>query len=196
MTTETPRARLREQLAYARAGGHTKRFHTQQTLLTDTVGHHSFNVAWLTHFLGTHLNATERYTLLLAALEHDLPEAQFGDVPAPSKREMGIRDIWNDNERDLQHQMGFGYEDALSDEGRRILKLCDALDGAFYCCNERALGNRPIADCYKNFRAYVEEKRLDPDKRPMHVPFTMNNVIALENEVIQFLDDTWEKVNG
>lgn len=193
MTTETPRRRLRQQIEYARAGGHTKRFHTVQTLLTDTVGHHSFNVAWLAHFLSTHLGQIERYSLLLAALEHDLPEAEFGDVPAPAKREMGIRDLWGDHERDLQHSMGFGYSDALSKEGNRILKLCDALDGAFFCCNERALGNRTILQCYENFRAYVDEMRLDKSDE---VPFTLNNVVMLENEVIHYLDELWENVNG
>ena len=167
---------------YALNGGMVKRFHSELTLTENTVGQHSFGVAWLAHFLSTHLGTVERYTLLLAALGHDLPEQEFGDVPAPAKREMGIRDLWNDHERDLQHQMGFGYEDTLSDEGRRVLKLADVFDGAFYCCKERALGNRTIVGCFKNFMNYAAEI-LNRDNQP-------------ETRMFEFANEVWERANA
>jgi 5'-deoxynucleotidase YfbR-like HD superfamily hydrolase len=173
---------LRGKIEYARQGGHTKRFHTVQTILTDTVGHHSFNVAWIAHWLSTHLGQVERYSLLLAALEHDLPEQEFGDIPAPAKRDLGIREKWNEHEAELQHQSGYGYEDALSEEGRRILKLADALDGAFFCCNERALGNQVIEGCFKNFVRYATE--------------VADQTKAGEVELLQMAHETWEKVSG
>lgn len=169
--------RLREMLAYARQGGHTKRFHTVQTLLTDTVGHHSFNVFWLCHLLSTHLGQVERYTLGLAAMEHDLPEQEFGDVPAPAKRWMGIREVWNSHEDDLQREMGFGYSRALSAEGARILKLADALDGAFFCVNERMMGNKIISGCFANFMKYASEL-LDPTKQQ-------------ETEIAEMVQELW-----
>jgi 5'-deoxynucleotidase YfbR-like HD superfamily hydrolase len=179
--------RLRERIEYVRTGGHTVRFHTKRTLLVDTVGHHSFNVAWLAHFLGVHLEQVERYTLLLAALEHDLPEQEVGDLPAPAKRGMShifpdFRAKWGEMEDEIQRGMGFGYSAALSDEGRRVLKVCDALDGAFFCCHERALGNTTMVECYLNFVSYVEE--------------VINHRNPPETAALQMVKETWEKVNA
>lgn len=155
--------RLRDHIAFVRQGGHTKRFHTMQTILTDTVGHHSFNVFWLAHYLGTHLDQVERYTLGLAAMAHDLPEQDVGDMPAPAKREMGIKEEFHAFEQDMLNGMGLNFEQALSREGRRILKLCDALDGLFFCVNERMMGSKVIAPAFSNFLNYAAQV-LEMDK--------------------------------
>lgn len=178
--------RIKEQLRYAREGGHTQRFHTQRTLMVDTVGHHSFNVAWLCHFLSTHLSSSLRYTLMLAALEHDLAEHKLGDIPAPAKRDENgdkteVGDALEDQEAALNASMGFGYADALDDEARRILKLADAMDGALFCCHERALGNRTIANCYDNFLVYIEK--------------VVNRERWQECAILSLVTETWEKVN-
>lgn len=174
--------RLREQLEYIRAGGHVQRFHTKRTLMIDFVGHHSFNVAWLVHFMSPHLGSVERYTLLLAALEHDLPEGEMGDVPAPSKRELGIRQLWGEAEAQLQAEMGLGYESALSAEGKRLLKLADALDGALFSAHERAMGNTTMGVCYENFISYANE--------------VINRDRIHERMMFEIVTEAWEKVNA
>jgi 5'-deoxynucleotidase YfbR-like HD superfamily hydrolase len=181
-TAHKMKQRLRDQIMYVRTGGHTERFHTKRTLTQDFVGHHSFNVAWLAHFMSIHLGQVERYTLLLAALEHDLPEQEFGDVPAPAKRGMGIREVWGEHERDLNHQMGCGYEDALSGEGKRILKIADAVDGMFHCAMERALGNQTMRGCFENFQEYAAEL-LDIGKHH-------------ERIVFELAQEAWTEVNN
>lgn len=157
MENEKMLRRLTERVVYARKGGEVVRYHTRRKLLEDTTGHHMFNVAWLVHFASVHLGQVERYTLILAALSHDLPEQDVGDVPAPAKREMGIRETWGAYEYELNADMGFGYVQALSAEGHRILKFCDAIDGALHSAHEKALGNSTMVDCYQNFMNYAQE---------------------------------------
>jgi 5'-deoxynucleotidase YfbR-like HD superfamily hydrolase len=163
-------------------GGHTQRFHTKRTLLVDTVGHHSYDVAWLCHFMSEHLCLGERYDLQMAALAHDTPEQEVGDMPAPAKRDMGIRDIFSDNERDILAQHEVDFETSLSEEAQRILKLADACDGAFFCIRERSLGNMTMKGCFDNFVQYASEK--------------INKAHFEEMVIFGMLLSEWEKVNG
>ena len=176
-------AKLRRQLGFMRQGGHTLRFHTMQTLKPDTVGHHSFNVACLAHLLGVHLPMEERYYLMLAALIHDMPEQNTGDIPAPSKRAIpGLHDQLHGLEAEMLTDIGLNYEATLSTEGKRVLKLADALDGAFYCCTERAMGNKLIAPAYRNFMTYAKAIR--------------TTKYQPEVELMDYASDLWEKANG
>jgi 5'-deoxynucleotidase YfbR-like HD superfamily hydrolase len=170
-----------DKIRYVLRGGETKRFHTVMTLTENTVGQHSHNVAWLTHFLSGHLSVEERHLLLLTALGHDHPEQKYGDVPAPAKRNMD-RDAWNEMEGALQTAAGLNYEKVITSESRRILKLADALDGAFFCCRERAMGNKLIEECYHNFKDYVIEK--------------MDETKLAEREVFDMLEQEWSWANG
>ncbi len=174
---------LRKQLGFVRQGGHTLRFHTMQTLKPDTVGHHSFNVAWLVSLLGVHLSMEERYYLVMAALAHDCPEQNTGDIPAPSKRAIpGLHDQLHGLEAEMLTDVGLNYEATLSPEAKRVLKLADALDGAFYCCTERAMGNKLIAPAYRNFMNYATAL-LTVKYQP-------------EVELMEYASELWEKANG
>jgi len=172
---------FRGRLAFIRDGGETKRFHTMPMLTEDKVGHHSFNVAWLVNTLSTHLAQEARYRLVMAALEHDLAEHKTGDMPAPAKREMGIRKVMGDHEATLLEGYGLRYGDSLGNSEARLLKLADAMDGAFHCIGERALGNARVEVAYDNFRSYIKE--LEPNG-------------PIELEIVSFIDDLWEKYNG
>jgi len=72
-----------DRLRVLRAGGNVVRFHTNPTARTQTVAEHSFFAAQL--LLQFYPEADR--SLLLAVLDHDLPEGLVGDVPFPAKRD-------------------------------------------------------------------------------------------------------------
>lgn len=176
------RKAFRERVTFLRAGAETRRFHTLPTIQQNTVGHHSFNVAWLAEMLSPGMSPPEKAILIMACLEHDVAEHIVGDVPAPTKRAMGIRETWGEYEEELMKEQGLFWTGQLSAEAKRILKLADALDGAFFCCQERAMGNQMIAGCFMNFYGYVMGE--------------VNTQNTIEMEFVDMLTETWEKVNG
>lgn len=175
------RAALVAKLQFIRGGGDTRRFHTVPTLLLNTVGHHSYNVAWLVHLLTPDASTDVKYRLTMAALAHDQSEHITGDMPAPSKRALGIRELVGAWEDTLANDAGLSLGTELSAHERRILKFADAYDGAFFCVEERAMGNQRIAAAFGNFASYLAEL----------VPFS-----PVEEALMDILVTTWEKVDG
>lgn len=151
-------------------GGYTKRYHTQRTLVEDTVGHHSFNVGCII----MHIWPEARAELLKAALLHDVAEHVMGDMPAPAKRALpdyvdhmndgeavSFREVFGQQEEGFMAAAGIAYPALYPDE-EWVLKIADSLDGMRFCCQERAMGNRFIDEVYGNFRDYVEALLLNP----------------------------------
>jgi 5'-deoxynucleotidase YfbR-like HD superfamily hydrolase len=138
-------------------------------------------VAWLVWLLTPGWATAARFRLVMAALAHDIAEHEVGDMPAPAKREMGIRDLFGRHEATLLNEVQLHFEDNMDPEEKRVLKLADALDGAYFCLSEAALGNRRIGQVFMNFRSYVEE----------FAPFN-----DTEDELITYLDNAWGRFNG
>ncbi len=107
-----------------------------------------------------------RVPLLMAGMTHDMAEHRVGDLPAPAKRDMDkrldlkgaqtFRAAWNDMEQDILKEVAFNFEESLSVDELRMLKLADAMEGALYCIRERAMGNTLITPCYLNFAKYID----------------------------------------
>lgn len=137
-------------------GGNTLRYHTMQTLKTDTVGHHSFNVACLIMYLRPECRAE----LLKAALLHDTAEALVGDMPAPAKRMLpdyphaSFREVFGVIEEKAMTAAGIELPGLTPEEGW-VLSFADAVDGMRYGIQERRLGNQSIGPCFENFRIYA-----------------------------------------
>lgn len=146
---------LVDQLVFARSGGETERYHTERTLQRDTVGHHSFNVAWLVVLL-CQSEEKCRSQLVMAALAHDLAEHKTGDMPAPAKRSVpGLKEACDAAELAMLGSVGMHYETELTPDEKRTLKFADALDGMLFCVGEAALGSKRVVNMYTNFRTYV-----------------------------------------
>lgn len=141
-------------LAFLRRAGQTKRYHTEVVLKEQNVGEHSFNVAWLCYLL---TNKRPMSALLLHALAHDSAEHATGDIPAPTKRSLGIRPVVDNLENALMNEAGLELP-PLDEHNAHILKVADALDGVLYCLREHHLGNQLINIVFKNFAAYVREQ--------------------------------------
>lgn len=164
-------------LQFMWSGGNTRRYHTMRTVMEDTVGHHSYNVACII----MHLRPDCRAVLLRAALKHDMAEHMVGDMPAPTKRAMPdyvndagqsrtFREVFGEYEESRALEYGVALEEGQLTEGERwVLKLADAMDGMRFCIQERQLGNSTgmLVECYGNFVAYVSMLLYGTDVPPL-----------------------------
>lgn len=135
-------------------GGITRRFHTIDTIKDRSVAAHSFYVAQLCWLLTGSGQLTVH--LLMAALNHDLAEQVYGDIPAPTKRLLGYdKQMETKLEEDFLDKNDLGW--TLDEGDKRILKIADKLAGMIECCQERALGNRFAEAPFRRFSEYADE---------------------------------------
>ena len=144
---------IREQILFLRKGAETERFHTVRRIHSETVGHHSFGVAWFCILLHPVQPSSD---LLIAALSHDVAEHEVGDLPAPTKRQLHLREAFAQIENSFILQMSLPNP-KLNEEEQRILQFADVFDGMMSCVRERQFGNQTIEICYRNFSSYAEE---------------------------------------
>jgi len=120
-----------------RSGNKVKRYHTCDTIVGETVGHHSANVAILC------VQITEEKpsaTLLMAALTHDMAEQYTGDVPATAKWDSPeLKAALTAMERRFDYQW-FNIH-TLTPYGCKVLKQADMLDLCFKALEEINMGN-------------------------------------------------------
>lgn len=141
------------QLEFIKQGAAVRRFHTINTINTDTVGSHSFGVAQIVALL---MGEAVTAKMLLAALRHDLAEQQYGDVPSPAKKMLGIGEQFSEMEDGLMRSVGLSPLSVdLDEEEAKILKMADCLDGLMFCLHERRMGNRYMGACFRNYSAYI-----------------------------------------
>lgn len=170
---------MKELLSFDFEGSMVRRYHTVPQIHVNTDGHHQRGVAVLCKYLWPGLGEP-RVELIFAALFHDQAEQITSDVSAPAKRKLGISKVFADFEHDILRTAGLCYEDQLTDEERRVMKLADILDGALWCIHERKLGNLYAGLIYSRFRSYVKDFVVTDQDR----------------EVIEAIDELWEEVNG
>lgn len=121
---------------YYRSGAKVKRYHTLDCHVSETVGHHSANVALLCPIIA---DGEVSAVLLLAALTHDSTEQFTGDVPATTK--------WANPElaaalKKIDAAYSYdNYSSLLNEHERRILKQADMLDLCLKAVEELEMGN-------------------------------------------------------
>lgn len=150
-------ARVAGQLRCIYTGGQVRRCHTRRVLRQQTVGEHSFGVAWLCALM---FGPETRAALLVNALAHDLAEQVVGDIPAPTKHHLNeeARRSLEDLEETVLFQSNIILPD-LTEEERVVLKIADCLDLMMYCVEERNAGNRDrnILDMFRQASDYARE---------------------------------------
>lgn len=137
-------------LAFLRRSGRVRRYHTEELLKPQDVAQHSYGVAWLCWWL---TEGAASAPLVLHALAHDAAEHGLGDIPSPTKRELGIRHQVDAAEARLMALHGVVLPD-LSEFETKVLKLADALDGVLHCVHELELGNQTLYAVFLNFHRY------------------------------------------
>lgn len=169
---------LLDQIDFMRRGHGVNRYHQRYTAVTDTVGKHSAGVAGFLILLQEG-GALPRAAALAAAIVHDLPECETGDIPAPAKRAMSpaARHSLSELEESLLRQHGFEYD--LSEDEQRLLKLADYLDGLMFCVEEMRRGNREVSGVGDVYCSYIAQY--------MHL------ANARERSVVQAVTNLWSK---
>lgn len=137
-------------LTFLRRSGRVRRYHTEELLKPQDVAQHSYGVAWLCWWL---CQGQVSAALILHALAHDAAEHALGDIPSPTKRELGIRQQVDAAEARLMALHSIVLPD-LSDFENKVLKLADALDGVLHCVHELELGNQTLYAVFLNFHRY------------------------------------------
>lgn len=183
--TPTVNPKLYNRLSFMEVGRKTRRYHAGLDMHDyQRIDAHSFGVAMLTRILVPEATAERRARLLVAAMDHDLAEQVTGDMPAPAKRDMGIRETMQEYEDKLTAPLGLSH--SLNSADTRVLKLADAAEGALHCIAERRMGNQNIEAIFRTFWAYLKELGLA-------------NVVAPEqgeDTAYFYIQSEWERAGG
>lgn len=172
------------------SGGSSKRYHTVETITSQDIAAHSFGVAWLCELF---TEGCASKNLIMAALAHDLAEHIVGDIPSPSKRTMGIGQLFHAAELQELATAGLSkYDDDLAEGERYTLQLADMVEGMLYCIKEMRLGNRNMKIVFERFYLYANEvmNKASKDEAAASRCFSRTTVVAILNDIIK----EWEKV--
>lgn len=150
-----------------RKAGSVERYHTERTLMRQSVAEHSYHVANIALELAGN---TASLNLVRAALYHDIAEQYTGDIPAPVKVD------WPDLHNALRiierafHE-GAEVECNLTPAEQLILKWADALELLYYCIEERLMGNTSLDPVFYRGNQYFDN---------LTTPLPPANDLALE----------------
>lgn len=148
-------------------GGGVRRYHNEP-LDGQTVGHHSFGVAWFCWILCDGRPTAE---LLYAAIHHDVAEGLVGDVPAPTKRAIaGLKLTLDKYEASVMSELGIP-EPEIDDVDKRILKFADIFEGMLFCISQRHRGNKGADGVFNNFADYA--RSMEPTGKANEVYSTL-----------------------
>ena len=143
-------------------GGAVQRFHTRPGLTPYTDAAHSHGVALLCHRL---TGGAASANLLMAALTHDLGEQYAGDMSAPAKRALHMRERLKRAEDAQLAKYGLAF--SLTEEEARVLNLADQLEGMLWCCRERFLGNTYVELVYNKWYRWSLQAGFTELERPV-----------------------------
>ena len=151
-----------------------KRYHNCEIIGEQNVAEHSYGVAQLVrHFTGDNCSPQ----LLMAALDHDIPEYITGDMPHPAKIIYPELKAALD---DIEHALQIEYDlfQMLTEEERVILKCADLLESALFGLKQWRLGNQEtgLEIIHKIETAFL---KLDNGKVPQQA---RNLMVEINNE--------------
>lgn len=129
------------------------RFHAVPGLAQQTIAQHSWGVAILCQYF----NPMCRKELILSALTHDCTELITGDIPATAKWESNeLKVILDQIESKTEQEWGIQFQ--LDDDEKRLLKLCDGLEGMNYCIERRKLGELEASTVFYRWANFITGK--------------------------------------
>lgn len=173
-------------------GGNSTRYHTMDVHNRQSIGDHSFGVAFLCEII---TGGKASKNLIMAALAHDLAEHIVGDIPAPAKRALNLQEVYAEFEYQHLYDAGIGtYETDLYSFEKTVLKLSDCFEGLIFCIRERKLGNRNVEVATVNYTSYIR-KLLGTEGQQAH-DIEGHAGLARAEELLKELLTEWEEASG
>lgn len=156
---------LLHNIVQTRCGGAVERCHVVRHQGSYSNAMHQWGVAMLLYFL----YPADFPRLAANALFHDVGEAWFGDIPAPTVRYVpGIKTILGKLEGDACEAYGLPREDALSPEDHAKIKNCDRLELMLWCGEQILAGNLFMTEVYNEVTRYLEAADMDADAKQLY----------------------------
>ena len=129
------------------------RFHAAPYVSPQIISDHSWGVAMLCQYFEPDCSKA----LIMAALTHDCAELITGDIPASFKMDNPeIRPWIQDYEKKVERDMGTNIE--LEEHEKRLLKICDALEGMTYCVQRFHMGEIKAKIVFKRWQKHVRSE--------------------------------------
>lgn len=151
-TRETAR-----RIIQSRCGGRVERCHGIPHLGGYANSAHSWGVAMLMWYLFP----ADFTRLVIYCLSHDVPEAWFGDIPAPTLRYVrGMREGLERLEGAANVNIGLPPEHALDKKDMAKLKACDRLEFYLWCREQKAFGNQFVDEAITEIVGYLGKSPL------------------------------------
>ena len=152
------------------------RFHAVPGLAQQTIAQHSWGVSMLCQYF----NPECRKELVLAALTHDCTELVTGDIPATAKWESPeLKVILDQIESKTEQEWGIQF--TLDEYEKRLLKLCDGLEGMNYCIERRRQGDLEASVVFYRWADFVMGKFALNDKEIEFMSGLINKMGNLTN---------------
>ena len=148
------------QIRVYRRGGEVARYHTEPTIIRETVAHHSANVAFIAMYIAEAVTPN----LVYMALVHDTAEGLTGDVPYPVKHQFPALKQYLDGieENFLRRNQMFVQ---ITEDETAVIKAADMLDLVLKCLDEMDMGNRRFLDIFETGVAVLNKMVLPPYTR-------------------------------
>lgn len=123
------------------SAGRVGRYHTVD-VPGQSVAEHSWGVAMVVRrVMPPTLPQSMMYTLLCAALEHDLSESELGDIPATAKwSDKNLAKLIERREAKFDERYGL-VASSLEGAPKRLLRWADTFELCLYCLHLSKLGN-------------------------------------------------------
>lgn len=166
----------------------TTRFHCYSLIKSDTVGRHSHGVAFFVWYLMSEAPPMDRLPVLQNALFHDMAEFEVGDVPAPTKRRLGIRERLYTIENEVLERHGIPVA-ILSEAQEMALSLADCLDGLAFCQREVEMGNVQMVNVALTYLDYIQTALCGPE---LEEPWYHDMIMKTRSLVKMFGDSVGE----
>jgi len=134
---------------------HVSRWNIVNVSRHQSVAEHSFNVCMIARRLCKELDV-EDTNIIKAALEHDLDEVIFGDIPTPAKDKLAASGI------DINAIVGNKMRD-LTPLDETILKVADLLDAVLFL-SDHAIGTHAAAvldEVKERLRRHIIDASID-----------------------------------
>jgi len=148
-----------------RAGG-VDRWHIVRTTQRQSLAEHTFNVVMIARAICKEAHIPDE-KVIKAALEHDLDEIVYGDIPTPTKSKLKHKVNINDLIDNTKHN-------DLSDTEKNIVKIADMLEACWFI-HEFKTGRHAEAVAIEQ-RSYFHEYVAVLDCEDL-LPFNVTNAV-------------------